>query len=203
MRFTLNEKIKCQAGTLLFFRQFASKLVFYHHDSTWRDFISQRTKVICHSSRYVTGKVDVQINVVNWSSDYEQKVLIFSGAAVVVRYCDPKTAGSSSLSPLPSCEKENWYLRRLMTKPTKWHVCPVKTQVSLGIRGCPGWSESSLGVLATLLVLSWGGPFVHMWSLFGGLVLHYFNKYKTKLINQARVKQHLFFLFFKKRKKYT
>ena len=29
-----------------------------------------------------------------------------------------------------------------MTKPTKWHVRPVKTQISLGIR--PVWSESSL-----------------------------------------------------------
>ena len=28
-----------------------------------------------------------------------------------------------------------------MTKPTKWHVRPVKTQISLGIR--PVWSESS------------------------------------------------------------
>ena len=27
-------------------------------------------------------------------------------------------------------------------KPTKWHVRPAKTQISLGIR--PGWSESSL-----------------------------------------------------------
>ena len=40
-----------------------------------------------------------------------------------------------------------------MTKPTKWHVCPVKTQISLGI--CPVWSESllsewrKLGSLAT------------------------------------------------------
>ena len=25
------------------------------------------------------------------------------------------------------------------TKPTKWHVCPAKTQISLGI--CPVWSE--------------------------------------------------------------
>ena len=61
-----------------------------------------------------------------------------------------------------------------MTKPTKWHVRPAKTQISLGIHpvwsesslysdqpgrplsscrkqtlirlgGCPGWSESSLG----------------------------------------------------------
>ena len=29
-----------------------------------------------------------------------------------------------------------------MTKPTKWHVCPVKTKISLGIR--PVWSEYSL-----------------------------------------------------------
>ena len=29
-----------------------------------------------------------------------------------------------------------------MTKPTKWPVCPAKTQISLGIRLV--WSESSL-----------------------------------------------------------
>ena len=31
------------------------------------------------------------------------------------------------------------HLSRLMTKPTKWHVRPVKTQISLGIRclRCP------------------------------------------------------------------
>ena len=29
-----------------------------------------------------------------------------------------------------------------MTKPTKWHVLPAKTPISLGIR--PAWSESSL-----------------------------------------------------------
>ena len=33
-------------------------------------------------------------------------------------------------------------LSGLMTKPTKWHVHPVETQISLGIR--PVWSESSL-----------------------------------------------------------
>ena len=33
-------------------------------------------------------------------------------------------------------------MTRLMTKPTKWHVRPAKTQISLGIR--PVWSESSL-----------------------------------------------------------
>ena len=42
------------------------------------------------------------------------------------------------------------YKSRLMTKPTKWHVCPAKTQ-----NRCPVWSESllstwrKLGSLAT------------------------------------------------------
>ena len=36
----------------------------------------------------------------------------------------------------------NRYLSHLMTKPTKWHVRPAKTQISLGIR--PVWSEFSL-----------------------------------------------------------
>ena len=35
-----------------------------------------------------------------------------------------------------------YYLSQRMTKPTKWHVRPVKTQISLGIH--PFWSESSL-----------------------------------------------------------
>ena len=37
-----------------------------------------------------------------------------------------------------------WFLNmsHLLTKPTKWHVCPAKTQLSLGIH--PVWSESSL-----------------------------------------------------------
>ena len=80
-------------------------------------------------------------------------------------------------------------LSRLMTKPTKWHVRPAKTRISLDIRtvwsvfavrmkkswvlsyplsaqrrlirlgGCQGWSESSLGAHAILLVLSWDGSF--------------------------------------------
>ena len=33
-------------------------------------------------------------------------------------------------------------MSRRMPKPTKWPVCPAKTQISLGI--CPVWSESSL-----------------------------------------------------------
>ena len=37
------------------------------------------------------------------------------------------------------------YMSRLMTKPTKWHVRPAKTQISLGIR--PVWPKSSLCAL--------------------------------------------------------
>ena len=33
-------------------------------------------------------------------------------------------------------------MSRLVTKPTKWHVRPAKTQISLGIH--PVWPESSL-----------------------------------------------------------
>ena len=78
------------------------------------------------------------------------------------------------------------YLIRLTTKPTKWHLRPVKTQIKLGIRPVwsasflstwgrlkslaiirahseasdqTGWSESSLGAKVILLVLSWGGSF--------------------------------------------
>ena len=39
-------------------------------------------------------------------------------------------------------------MSRLTTKPTKWHVCPVKTQISLGIH--PIWSESSLSAWRNL-----------------------------------------------------
>ena len=68
----------------------------------------------------------------------------------------------------------SYNVSRLMTKPTKWHMRPAKTQINLGIRLV--WSESSLsawwklGSLAThwvhsagrtviLLVLSWGGSY--------------------------------------------
>ena len=47
------------------------------------------------------------------------------------------------------------YLSRLMTKPAKWHVCPAKTQISLGIP--PVWSESSLSA----------------WRKFGSLATHW------------------------------
>ena len=39
-----------------------------------------------------------------------------------------------------------------MTKPTKWHVCPAKTQIRLGIR--PVWSESLLSAWEKLKSLA-------------------------------------------------
>ena len=47
------------------------------------------------------------------------------------------------------------YLSRIRTKPTKWHVHPAKTQISLGIR--PVWSGSSLSAWRKLgsLVTHW------------------------------------------------
>ena len=37
-----------------------------------------------------------------------------------------------------------WYMSHHMTKPTKWHMHPAKTQISLGI--CPVWSVFAVGV---------------------------------------------------------
>ena len=45
-------------------------------------------------------------------------------------------------------------LSHLMTKPTKWHVRPAKTQISLGIH--PVWSESSMSACRKL-----GSPATH------------------------------------------
>ena len=48
------------------------------------------------------------------------------------------------------------YMSHLMTKPTKWHVRPAKTQISLGI--CPVWSESWLSAWRKL------GPLATHWA---------------------------------------
>ena len=79
----------------------------------------------------------------------------------------------------------NLKMSRSTTKPTKWHVCPVKTQISpsihpvwsvlavcsmkktfftrqqrrISLDGCTGWSESSLGTQVILSVLSCSSPF--------------------------------------------
>ena len=67
--------------------------------------------------------------------------------------------------------RQKRHLSRLMTKPTKWHVHPAKTQIrsdqsdqSLHCRQATHWAhskdsdktESSLGAKVILLVLSWG-----------------------------------------------
>ena len=87
-----------------------------------------------------------------------------------------------------------------MTKPTKWHVRPAKTQISLGIRpvldffkrtaktlirlgGCPGWSESSLGAHAILLVLSRCGSFATDRSNMCKLTTAEFNANKSRECN--------------------
>ena len=53
---------------------------------------------------------------------------------------------------ITSCSRHKTDMSRLMTKPTKWHVRPAKTQISLGIR--PVWSESSLSSWRKAWVLS-------------------------------------------------
>ena len=56
-------------------------------------------------------------------------------------------------SQSPLIPRPTWEMSRLVTKPTKWHVRPAKTQITLGI--FPVWSESSqstwrnIGLLTT------------------------------------------------------
>ena len=47
-----------------------------------------------------------------------------------------------SLKCQPSSSWNKLYMSQRITKPTKWHVHPAKTQIRLGI--CSVWSESSL-----------------------------------------------------------
>ena len=75
-----------------------------------------------------------------------------------------------------------------MTKPTKW-LCTKSDQSSLctqwvaklsscgqrrlfRLGGCPGWSESSLGARAILLVLSWGSSNI---GIFNGCEMRFEN----------------------------
>ena len=53
------------------------------------------------------------------------------------------------------------HLNQNMTKPTKWSVCPAKSQISLGIY--PVWSESSLS----------------SWRNLGSLATHWVHSEKT------------------------
>ena len=60
--------------------------------------------------------------------------------------------GSSKLHVVYSNKRQ---MSCLMTEPTKWHVRPAKTKISLGIR--PVWSESSLSAWRKLgsLAIHW------------------------------------------------
>ena len=46
-----------------------------------------------------------------------------------------------------------WWWAAAMTKPTKWPVCPAKTQISLGIH--PVWSETSLSAWRKTSLSAW------------------------------------------------
>ena len=52
------------------------------------------------------------------------------------------TANCITQPPTHYSDDQHYHMSRLTTKPTKWHMRPAKTQISLGIR--PVWSESSL-----------------------------------------------------------
>ena len=90
-----------------------------------------------------------------------------------------------------SGNRKKQHMNRLMTKPTKWHMRPVKTQISLGIR--PVWSES-------LLCAQWvakDSSFLHADSedsdetgqtprliwVFGGRTCHFVGFVMSKLIS--------------------
>ena len=67
------------------------------------------------------------------------KKSLVSGAALCVGF-------SSVISMCHSASDHNW--ADSWQKPTKWHVRPAKTQISLGVR--PVWSESSLSAWTKL-----------------------------------------------------
>ena len=46
-------------------------------------------------------------------------------------------------------------MSRPMTKPTKWNVCPAKTQISLGIRDQPRHPSSLISVFAVRMKKAW------------------------------------------------
>ena len=71
---------------------------------------------------------------------------------IVFGHMDTKLISIKKLSHLTFIQR---HLSCLMTKSTKWHVCPVKTQISMGI--CPVWSESSLSA----------------WRMLGSLATHW------------------------------
>ena len=91
------------------------------------------------------------------------------------------------------------YLSCLISKLTKWHVCPVKTQISLGLH--PVWPESSqsawrkLGSLATQWVQSKDsdqtGLMPRLIWVFAGHTCHFVGFVMRRLISHySMVKPH-------------
>ena len=86
-------------------------------------------------------------------------------------------------------------LSRLMTKSTKWHVRPMKTQISLGIR--PVWSESSLSARTKLdsLATHWAhsedsdqtGRMPRLIWVFAGRICHFVGFVTMRLISLGMV----------------
>ena len=81
-----------------------------------------------------------------------------------------------------------FYLSRIVTKPSKWHVRPAKTQISLGIRTVRSESSLSawrkLGSLATLLSTQrrlWSDPPSLIW-VFAGRTCHFVGFVTMQLI---------------------
>ena len=95
-----------------------------------------RVYTVCHS----IGMFWTHYSIVEpHCSNFRNITAIFRVSKVLgtLQYFHSKCNMSKAETPLVLNNKS-----RIMTKPTKWHVRPAKTQISLGIR--PVWSESSL-----------------------------------------------------------
>ena len=88
-----------------------------------------------------------QQRIVNWAASWQNQQ---NGMCAQRRL---RSAWASAQSDQSLRCAFSWLLRT-----QSFLVRTAKTQIRLG--GCPGWSESSLGAHAILLVLSWGGPFI-------------------------------------------
>ena len=94
------------------------------------------------------------------------------------------------MQPCSESESNKQHMSHLMTKPTKWHVRPAKTQISLGIH--PIWSESSLSAWKELgsLATTWAhsedsdqtGQMPRLIWVFAGRTCHFIGFVMTRLI---------------------
>ena len=97
---------------------------------------------ICVCTRKYAVYVAVKYCIPLQRSHLSSKIVVFitanESSKAISRVIRAVTGQRSS--PDSSClvNKTKIKRSRLMTKPTKWHVRPVKTQISLGIR--PVWS---------------------------------------------------------------